>query len=333
MFDPEMPRGILDWRDTDMATELPGAEDDRHEFKSSATPDGDLKRKVIQAASACWNSGGGIFVAGVDGSGLPDGGISRQIGRQARRDWLDQAISEVQPRGVYAIAEIIDDGGGLNIGPAAAVYVIGFGTSEALPHMSSDKRYYIRAGAHTVAASHFLLEALRARRGLTRPLLRSTFRIKPQRSSVLQLGIIALNEAPAIDVEISFDPLPPMYQRVDDARLPIRASVVDQRNPLFFDYAFMYSEAYGVGDQQISLFLRYRDIAAREYEQTVLLDPLREMGPRQAGTPPDEKIEQHLDKIEKGVAKAAAALADLSKLEKHAGQTAGAMRDLSRKIK
>jgi hypothetical protein len=57
------------------------AEDDRHEYKSSAIKnDKELGDKIAKAASGFWNSGGGLFVVGVDGNGQPDGGISLSVG-------------------------------------------------------------------------------------------------------------------------------------------------------------------------------------------------------------------------------------------------------------
>src|SRR5271163_4647353 len=97
MFDPENWEAILKLEDKDLAS-LPSAEDDRHEYKSSLTKDSDIAEKIARAASGFWNSGGGLFVAGVNGKGQPDAGIAVTVGRQSRRDWIDQTISRVLPR-------------------------------------------------------------------------------------------------------------------------------------------------------------------------------------------------------------------------------------------
>src|SRR5689334_9048468 len=102
MFDPEKWEAVLALEDKDLAS-LPSAEDDRHEYKASATKDTELADKITRAASGFWNSGGGLFVAGVTSIGEPDGGIALTVGRQSRRDWIDQAISRVSPRARYAI--------------------------------------------------------------------------------------------------------------------------------------------------------------------------------------------------------------------------------------
>lgn len=85
MFDPVRPETILSLDTRDLCS-LPSAEDDRHEYKSSLTKDADLAGKIARAASGFWNSGGGLFVAGMDGEGQPDGGVSLTVGRQARRN-------------------------------------------------------------------------------------------------------------------------------------------------------------------------------------------------------------------------------------------------------
>ena len=85
--------------DPDSLATIPTAEDDLFEYKSSLTGDAKLAEKISAAASGFWNSGGGFFVAGVDGAGNPDGGIAQTVGRQSRRDWVDQHLARIEPRG------------------------------------------------------------------------------------------------------------------------------------------------------------------------------------------------------------------------------------------
>jgi hypothetical protein len=59
---------------------LPASEDDKFEYKSSATAMLALRDKIGKAASGFWNSGGGVFVVGVDGTRKPDGGIAKTVG-------------------------------------------------------------------------------------------------------------------------------------------------------------------------------------------------------------------------------------------------------------
>lgn len=83
-------------------TNLP-PEDDFHEYKSGMTPLGVLKDKLSKAASAFWNSGGGIFVMGANLKGQLDEGLPLMIGRQPIRDWIDQTLVQVQPNGKYKV--------------------------------------------------------------------------------------------------------------------------------------------------------------------------------------------------------------------------------------
>lgn len=57
---------ICKWEYQDLL-ELPSEETDIYEYKSSKVPLDQLKNKISKAASAFWNSGGGIFIAGVNG--------------------------------------------------------------------------------------------------------------------------------------------------------------------------------------------------------------------------------------------------------------------------
>ena len=78
MFDPTKPKDILELQDSDLSWFLPDAEDERHEYKSSVIEKNEkssnksLGDKIAKAASGFWNSGGGLFVVGVDDNGKPD---------------------------------------------------------------------------------------------------------------------------------------------------------------------------------------------------------------------------------------------------------------------
>ena len=275
MFDPENYEAILKLEDKDLAS-LPSAEDDRHEYKSGSTKDFELADKIARAASGFWNSGGGLFVAGVNGTGQPDGGILLTVGRQSRRDWIDQAISRVAPRGRYAVQCIEDCGAGATITAGNAVVLIGFAASEVGPHMAPDNRYYLRAGAHTVPATHFLVEAIHARRGLRTPLLRHVVRRKPEGGGVLQLGILCLNEAPAVNVEITIDPVP-RWLNGWGPRLPLLVPVISPDAPFYFDFHLLT-----VGNDprpSFNVSLKYSDLAEREHRATLMVDADKQVGP------------------------------------------------------
>ena len=82
---------ISKWEYQDLL-ELPSEESEIYEYKSSKTPLDKLKNKISIAASAFWNSGGGIFIAGINDCGKIDGGIPDKNGKQNIRDWVDNAI-------------------------------------------------------------------------------------------------------------------------------------------------------------------------------------------------------------------------------------------------
>jgi len=184
---------------------LPAEEDDRHEYKSGRSPAQKIKTALPKTASGFWNSGGGIFVVGVDDNGQPDEGFEPEIGNESVRDWIDQIVHAVQPVARYDVATPKSEVGN--------VLVVRFHESAVLPHMAPDGRYYIRAGAHTVQAGHYLVEALRSRRGTTRPYLQTTLRPKPDVKGVIQLGIVSLSESAALDVEVALDPIPHLWTR------------------------------------------------------------------------------------------------------------------------
>jgi hypothetical protein len=144
------------------------------EYKGSQGSLESLAEDVEQAASAFWNTGGGLFVAGVNGRGEPDGGINSRVGRQPIRDWIDQAIRRVEPRWRYAVGVIEGPSTEVRIESGKAVVAVGFAESLRAPHMASDGRCYIRAGAHTEKAPRFIVESLR---GSAKPLLNLTTRL------------------------------------------------------------------------------------------------------------------------------------------------------------
>jgi hypothetical protein len=293
MFNPEQWEAVLQLEDRDL-TSLPSSEDERHEYKSSATKDVDLADKLARAASGFWNSGGGLFVAGVDGRGQPDGGVPLQVGRQSRRDWIDQIIAQVTPRARYAVKCIEETGAGMNISHGNAVVAIGFPVSETGPHMAPDNRYYIRAGAHTLPASHFIVEAIRARRGLLTPMLSHVVRRKPESRGVLQLGIVALNDAPALNVEVNLSPAPEWFARLQ-SKLPLIAPVISRDAPFYFDFHVLtMGQAARPGFQAL---LRYTDMAGRSHSATLAVDVDTQLGPSLGTTNELQDIERAVGKV------------------------------------
>jgi hypothetical protein len=295
MFDPAQPRSILNLTSADLSR-LPSEEDDRHEYKSGRVKDKELAEKIRKAASGFWNSGGGLFVAGVGGDGIPDGGIPVAIDRQSRRDWIDQAIGQVAPTGPYIVHNVDAGTTGLNILPGNQVYLIGFGRSDAGPHQAPDSRYYLRAGAHTVPAQHFIVEAMFARRSLRFPLLSYVVRYKPDsRRPIAQLGIVCLNSSPALDVRITIDPLPPMLDQLQPHRFPLRVPVISDQHPFLFDCTVL-----AVSKQPRPKFtctISYSDLTNQEHQSVFPIDLDQHLGPNFGSMKGIEDVAKSLDKI------------------------------------
>lgn len=276
---------------------LPPAEDERHEFKGGATPEKELAEKIARAASAFWNSGGGRFVIGVDGSGTPDEGALLHVGRQSRRDWIDQAVARVTPVGSYSVeieaVEVTTDRG---------IVAVTFNRSVLGPHMAPDNRYYVRGGAHTVPATHFIVEAIRAQRALLRPYLRARLRRDPNDPSHVQLLVLALNDAPSIDVHIALinpEGLHETYRTLME-NFPLRVGVVDREHPFVMDYdALPYLAKPRLGDDAPRLELTYHDVVGNRYGDAFPLELIKSIGSLQIGSPPLERIARGVEQINK----------------------------------
>ncbi len=280
---------------------IPGAESDEFEFKSSLSSSKELWKKLSCAASGFANSGGGVFVAGVDGDGDADGGLPKQIGRQDLRDWVDQIVHQVTPAPSYHIKLLDDSNGRGTINIDHVVLVVAFDESFVGPHMAPDHRYYIRAGAHTVAARHFIVDAIWAKRHFAKPRLTHTFRTKPEYSQTVQLGIVGLTSTPAIDVEVFLDPLGELLADLEQY-FPLQIPVIDPQNPFFFDVSTwtLMKERFG---NNVELTVNYRDLAGNAYSFKTKLDIERSFGPMRIGSDPTEKIAKSLESIEKSLKK------------------------------
>jgi len=276
----ERYRLVEDWEETDLLS-LPDEETDYYEFKSSRVPTTKLKDKIAVAASAFWNSGGGIFIVGINDQGKVDGGVPEVVGRQKIRDWIDQILASVEPVGPYIVKLISRDDSNSLINPDHVVTVISFGESFSGPHMAPDKKYYIRAGAHSGPASHHIVEAIRARRGLQNPFLRGVLRMHPQKPNVVQLVVLNLNDAPALNVKLTFEPLPKAFLEHAADKFPLTIPVINREQSFVMDISLwgagMGSEIFG--DKPVSLKLDYRDVAGRQFEESQTLHPHQNLGP------------------------------------------------------
>jgi hypothetical protein len=277
---------------------LPNQEDERFEYKSGLTNTQALKDKVAKAASGFWNSGGGIFIAGVDGGGRPDGGIPATAGRQPIRDWLDVAVNQVTPAAHYSVRIFPHDpASGLQIPANHCVAAIEFEASQQAPHMAPDNRYYIRAGAHTVPASHFLVEALWARRLQQKPRVAHTFRLKPGESQIIQLGVVCLTDAAALDVSITLDPPPQLWKDAANP-FPLVLPVLDRANPFFLDVTTWHAAEERFG-KDVKLRVEYHDLLGNRYDYAATPDVMKAVSPWRIGAEAGEKIAKSLESIEK----------------------------------
>jgi hypothetical protein len=161
--------------------------------------------------------------------------------------------------------------------------------------MAPDKRYYIRAGAHTVSARHFIVEAIWAKRHLAKPRLTYNFRFKPETQQVIQLGIVALTAAPAVDVQISFSPLPNLLSQ--SAHLfPLKIPMIDIENPFFFD-ATTWADASKRFGANVSLIVEYKDLSGNTYSLNETLNVAGAVPPLMLGQHPFERIAKAIESI------------------------------------
>lgn len=249
--------------------QIPKEEDEYYEFKSGRLAnDLDLlQRKIYKAVSGFANSGGGYLIIGIDDkTGEVDGGVIPFVGKKGRQsisDWIDQVIDKIEPNPSYntMIIRTISERGKLNEGHI--IVVIAVKESCIGPHMAPDHIYYIRAGAHTVPARHFVVEAIRAKRFYSKPQLSHTFRLKPTNDQVLQLGVISISDSPAINIKINLDPLPELLNKLG-SEFPIQPASIDRNHPFYFDVA-LYADCLKTFGNNILLELEYQDILQNQY--------------------------------------------------------------------
>jgi hypothetical protein len=282
-------------------SQIPVAEDDQFEFKSSQTRSPQLEEKLSKAASGFANSGGGFFIAGIDNLGNVDGGIPRKMGKQDLRDWVDRVIHTVEPAPQYDIELVTDVQGRGTLDSDSVLLIVYFHESYLGPHMAKDSRYYIRAGAHTVPAKHFIVEAIWSKRYFSKPRLTHLFRLKSDQGKVIQLGILSVTNSAALDVTVNLSPLPNMMSDLA-CLFPLKISVIDQSNPFFFDVA-MYANAEEWFGKNIQLTVIYSDLSGHSYTYERQLDIMGAVPPKTIGNDCLEKIADSLDSIQREIPK------------------------------
>jgi hypothetical protein len=269
---------ICEWTYEDL-NELTNSETDIFEYKSSKVSLDELKNKISIAASAFWNSGGGIFIAGVDDNGAVDGGIPCCKGRQDIRDWADTAIKQTEPLGEYEIHLIGHDGNAGYIEEGKVVLIIKFKESYIVPHMAYDKKYYIRAGAHSAGANHFQVEALRSLRNFTKPNLRGIMRFHPTKPRTEELVIISINDSVALDVKLTFDPFPLLLKKHFEDEFPLEIAAIDKSNPFRMDMSLFGSRKQAFGEKPVKLIMMYKDVLGNKYRSEQWISPQKNLQP------------------------------------------------------
>lgn len=266
MLDPANIASIEQIELADLS-QLSETEDATCEYKGGQTPDRQLATKLERAASGFWNSGGGIFVAGVNDGGIADGGIATAVGRQSRVDWVDQVLAKVTPRGEYAARVLEGTPPTGSIEADQGVLVVGFKESNTAPHMASDGRYYVRAGAHTVPATHFIVEAIRARRGVSTPIITFFLRPKADYSRLAELELVNVSSVPALDLVATLAPAPPLLRRTGHEEVRVRA--LDAAHPARIPFTFMQQgpNDWQDVDERYTMRLVYKDLLGRVYEE------------------------------------------------------------------
>lgn len=281
---------IVNWTEIDLDN-LPSKETDEYEYKSSLIQKSKdykekLKEKIQKAASAFWNSGGGYFIVGYDEDTGIDGGIPPKMGKQGLPDWVDTIVHAVEPVGQYKTQLIEPNSKTSLIQAGNIVLVIGFAESHNLPHMASDNRYYIRAGAHSVPAKHFIVEALRAQRNVTKPMLFGNIRPSILRPDIFDFTISAVNNVPAINIIFTIHELPQQLARTLGTHFPMTVPMIDINTPFkmeFASYIFLSSWFKELQQKEMSLELSYTDLTGERYKEVQMLSPDKSIAPLQFG--------------------------------------------------
>ncbi|QDT14773.1 AlbA family DNA-binding domain-containing protein [Alienimonas californiensis] len=278
-------------------TAFPDRESAAAEFKSSLTSFAEFGKKLSKAASGFANTGGGVFVMGVDDHGDADGGVETVVGRQALSDWIDVVVHQVLPTPRYRTHLLTEADGRGRIEPGRVVAVVEFFESAQVPHMADDERYYIRAGAHTVPAGQFLVDALYAKRGVGKPVLAHAFRMKPGFPGTVQLGVMTLSEAPAVQVRIDLSNTAAHFKSVEK-HLPLAIPVIGSSTPFFMDVATFHDadERFGT---DVRLSVDYQDLEGHDYHYVARLNISDSLPPLSIGTESNEKAAKALEKIER----------------------------------
>lgn len=293
-------KGTTEW-DYETLLDIPKAESSEFEYKSSKTSLDILRNKISVAASSFWNSGGGIFIAGVSDNGTIDGGIPNKKGKQSIRDWTDNAIKLTEPLGEYEIHVIGHEVSAHGIDEDKVVLVIRFYKSNMVPHMAYDRKYYIRAGAHSAGATHFQVEALRSLRQFTKPNIRGVMRSHPNKPRIEELVVVSLNDAAALDIKLTFDPFPLALRNHFTDDFPLEIPVVDKNNPFRMDISGFGFREQAFGKDSVNLILEFNDVLGDVYRVEQVINPRKNLQPMAIGEDINERLVKAIEKLVKKI--------------------------------
>ena len=194
-----------------------------------------------------------------------DGGISSAFGKQSLDDWLAQVLSSIRPIGHYDSRMFLPSDNA-SIATEKCVLAIYFLPSSTIPHQSTDHRYYIRAGAHTLPAPHDIVDALYAKRHFRNPRLVHLARLKyyTSKTSFLHIEIIAATDAVALDVAIELS-----RKSSEELHLtfPIMVPIIDRDHSFGFRFQVLRKPPF-----TCDLVIGYRDVKNHAYSYTAQID-------------------------------------------------------------
>lgn len=202
------------------------------------------------------------------------------------------------PQYKIELVESADNRGTIDSGKA--VLVVFIEESHYGPHMAQDHIYYIRAGVHTVPAEQFIVEAIWAKRHLSKPRITHLVRERPDDAEVIQIGLVALTDSPALDVELTLHPLPGLLKGTNSEAFPLKIGMIDRHFPLLFDIT-THSDAERHRDEEFGLVATYRDLEGKEYKYEKTINLFRSLSSLRFQRKGLNEIAEALEDIQKTV--------------------------------
>jgi hypothetical protein len=130
-------------------------------------------------------------------------------------------------------------------------------------------------------------------------MLRPILRAKPQQTSVVELVVVAVNNAPALDVEVTISPIPPVFKGIGKPPFPIRPKLIDAQNPLALDIGLFGGPSSP--HDPFDVHLRYHDVLGRSFDETHKIVPHEAMPILKVGSSAVEQIADALKSIGKAL--------------------------------